>query len=79
MYIRILLADRVVFMLNSAGGGGNTKERKEKIKSKNEKLNEERARRIHEEAKAKAEKREGGTVDESSIHPSRRTRVPGAA
>jgi nucleolar protein 6 len=66
-------------VLNRAGGGGNTKDRKDKIKAKNEKLNEERSRRIHEEAKAKAEKREGGTIDENSIHPSRRTRVPGAA
>jgi hypothetical protein len=34
---------------------------------------------MHEEAKAKAEKREGGggAIDESAIHPSRRTRVPG--
>lgn len=60
-----------------AGGGGNTKDRKDKIKAKNDKLNEERHRRIHEEAKAKAEKRDGVVVDESNIHPSRRTMVPG--
>jgi nucleolar protein 6 len=61
-----------------AGGGGNTKERKAKIQGKNEKLNEERYRKIQEEAKAKLEKApEGGkTIDESAIHPSRRGRVP---
>jgi nucleolar protein 6 len=67
----------------TAGGGGNTKDRKDKIRAKNEKLNEERQRRIHEEAKAKAEKRDGGATaadaDTNSIHPSRRARVPGAA
>jgi nucleolar protein 6 len=60
----------------SAGGGGNTKDRKDKIKAKNNKLNEERVRRIQEEAKTKAAK-SGGAMDESSIHPSRRTQVPG--
>jgi nucleolar protein 6 len=66
-----------VLMVDSAGGGGNTKDRKMKIKAKNEKLNEERVRRIQEEAKTKAAKNEGA-IDESAIHPSRRTRVPGA-
>lgn len=65
-------------MRGSAGGGGNTKERKDKIKEKNEKLNEQRARRAQEEAKAKVEKEkknEGG-IDESAVHPSRRRHVP---
>ncbi|KAI0119710.1 hypothetical protein F4814DRAFT_413051 [Daldinia grandis] len=77
----------------TAGGGGNTDHRKEKIRAKNEKLDEERARRALEEAKAKAkaekekgkgkgqqnggEKAGGGGV-EDAIHPSRRGRVPGA-
>jgi nucleolar protein 6 len=41
-------------------------------------LNEERIRRIQEEDKAKLEKatKEGKTIDESAIHPSRRGRVP---
>jgi len=61
-----------------AGGGGNTKDRRAKIQGKNEKLNEERFRRIQEEEKAKlAKAAEGGkTIDESAIHPSRRGRVP---
>lgn len=72
----------------TAGGGGNTSHRKEKIRAKNEKLNEERARRAQEEAKAKAEKEKGkgqnggekagGGGVEDAIHPSRRGRVPGA-
>ncbi|KAI1212522.1 uncharacterized protein F4807DRAFT_339623 [Annulohypoxylon truncatum] len=40
----------------TAGGGGNTANRKEKIRSKNAKLNEQRARRIEAEIEAKAEK-----------------------
>jgi nucleolar protein 6 len=63
--------------INSGGGGGNSKDRKAKIQDKNQKLNEERARRIQEEEKAKATKI-GTSVDENSIHPSRRTRVQGA-
>ncbi|KAI0384374.1 hypothetical protein F5Y04DRAFT_248214 [Hypomontagnella monticulosa] len=65
----------------TAGGGGNTKFRKEKIKAKNQKLNEERARRAEQEQKARAEEREkkaeksGGIED--AVHPSRRMRVPG--
>ncbi|KAI0110981.1 hypothetical protein F4776DRAFT_641267 [Hypoxylon sp. NC0597] len=69
----------------TAGGGGNTTHRKEKIKAKNAKLNEERARRAQEEIKAKAEKErekeKGANGDaakeekpgmEDAIHPSRR-------
>jgi len=63
----------------SAGGGGNTKDRRAKIQEKNQKLNEQRFRRIQEEEKAKLEKKkESGAIDESAIHPSRRARVPGA-
>ncbi|KAH6671721.1 hypothetical protein B0J14DRAFT_79684 [Halenospora varia] len=63
----------------TAGGGGNTKDRRAKIEQKNSKLNEERIRKIQEEEKAKwAKKAEAGGVDESAIHPSRRRFVPGA-
>jgi nucleolar protein 6 len=64
-----------VLTVRSAGGGGNTKDRKEKIKAKNQKLNEERVHRIQEEEKVKTAKAQ---IDESAIHPSRRARVPGA-
>ncbi|KAH7381750.1 hypothetical protein BKA64DRAFT_212057 [Cadophora sp. MPI-SDFR-AT-0126] len=64
----------------TAGGGGNTKERKGKIEEKNQKLDEERVRRRQEEEKAKFTKRAEGVkkdpIDESAIHPSRRGRVP---
>ncbi|TVY57566.1 putative RNA-binding protein [Lachnellula cervina] len=59
----------------TAGGGGNTQERRQKIEGKNQKLNEQRFRRIQEEEKVKLEKKDGA-VDESAIHPSRRGRVP---
>ena len=69
-------------LLYSAGGGGNTKDRRAKIQAKNTKLNEERVRKIHEEEKAKAEKAMAGqkqaAIDESAIHPSRRRMVPSA-
>ncbi|KAI2604755.1 uncharacterized protein GGS25DRAFT_501872 [Hypoxylon fragiforme] len=79
----------------TAGGGGNTANRKDKIRAKNFKLNEERARRAAEEQKAKAAKLKKNGVkggdgeaaqkeeapraqeEDSSIHPSRRSRVPG--
>ncbi|TAQ88193.1 hypothetical protein B7494_g3509 [Chlorociboria aeruginascens] len=58
----------------SAGGGGNSKDRRSKIDSKNRKLNKERSQRIQEEQKAKSAK-SGASIDES-IHPSRRGLVP---
>jgi len=71
---------------NSAGGGGKTAARQEKIKQKNAKLNEERANRMQREEEAKLEKAgqqdnntKGKTQqerDEDAIHPSRRARVP---
>jgi nucleolar protein 6 len=61
----------------SAGGGGNTKDRRSKIQQKNAKLNDERARRMQEEEKAKWEKKKEAAGDDSGIHPSRRARVPG--
>ncbi|KAL2198649.1 hypothetical protein P885DRAFT_76255 [Corynascus similis CBS 632.67] len=68
----------------TAGGGGKTAARREKIKQKNAKLNEERAHRMQKEEEAKHEKAATAAVDgktqeqrdEESIHPSRRGRVP---
>ncbi|PMD14350.1 hypothetical protein NA56DRAFT_530466, partial [Hyaloscypha hepaticicola] len=48
-----LSAPRKINVELTAGGGGNTKDRRAKIQGKNEKLNEERFRRIQEEEKAK--------------------------
>jgi len=59
----------------TAGGGGKTKHRQVKIGEKNQKLNEERVRRLQEEAKVKSEKK-GATIDHNDIHPSRRGIVP---
>lgn len=59
----------------TAGGGGNTKVRKGKIAEKNEKLTEQRTRRIGEEEKQKLVKRGVTEEDQSGIHPSRRARV----
>jgi nucleolar protein 6 len=55
----------------SAGGGGNTENRKQKIKTKNDKLNEDRKRyaerkKEYEEAAKKAKEQGHG-----DIHPSR--------
>lgn len=75
----------------TAGGGGNTAGRMDKVKERNFKLNEERTRRI---AKEEEEKRNGAgkkaaadgaakkevVVDEREdayVHPSRRAHVPG--
>ncbi|KAL2149886.1 hypothetical protein VTH82DRAFT_7562 [Thermothelomyces myriococcoides] len=70
----------------TAGGGGKTAARLEKIKQKNAKLNEERAQRMKKEKEeaAKHEKAATATADEKTqeqreeeaIHPSRRGRVP---
>ncbi|KFY61462.1 hypothetical protein V496_04990 [Pseudogymnoascus sp. VKM F-4515 (FW-2607)] len=59
----------------TAGGGGNTKARKGKIAEKNEKLMEQRTRRIGEEEKQKLVKRGVTEEDQTGIHPSRRARV----
>ncbi|KID95269.1 RNA binding protein, partial [Metarhizium majus ARSEF 297] len=61
----------------TAGGGGKTKFRKDKIREKNQKLDENRAKRIERERAAKEES--GGQREEGSagIHPSRLARVPG--
>ncbi|KAH8601956.1 hypothetical protein B0O99DRAFT_607821 [Bisporella sp. PMI_857] len=63
----------------TVGGGGNSKERKSKIGEKNQRLNEQRERRIVEEQKVKKEKSaDKAGVAESSVHPSRRGHIPGA-
>ncbi|KAK3906596.1 hypothetical protein C8A05DRAFT_29550 [Staphylotrichum tortipilum] len=65
----------------TAGGGGKTAARQDKIKQKNAKLNEERAQRMKREEEAKYEKamKTGQTQEqreEDAVHPSRRARVP---
>ncbi|RYO88961.1 hypothetical protein DL764_008651 [Monosporascus ibericus] len=70
----------------TAGGGGNTGHRRDKIRAKNAKLNEERARRAATEAQERAAKKqkkqgeggkdEGENKEEADIHPSRRGQVP---
>ncbi|RYP18999.1 hypothetical protein DL765_003582 [Monosporascus sp. GIB2] len=70
----------------TAGGGGNTGHRRDKIRAKNAKLNEERARRAAAEAQERAAKKqkkqngdagkdEGESKEEADIHPSRRAQV----
>ncbi len=70
----------------TAGGGGNTKVRKGKIIEKNEKLAEQRTRKIGEEMKVREERKTGvkptdeavyraTKEDKMDIHPSRRARV----
>lgn len=76
----IVIVNTFTDYYHSVGGGGKTQERKEKIKEKNVRLNDQRARRIQEEEKAKWEKKVAkgdAALDESGIHPSRRRLVPG--
>lgn len=82
-------AQRRINVELTAGGGGNTGARMEKVKTKNAKLNEERARRIAKEEEEKAagkkdreevEKKRVAAVDtreDAFVHPSRRAHVPG--
>ncbi|KAI8722443.1 RRM domain-containing protein [Fusarium sp. LHS14.1] len=66
----------------TAGGGGKTKRRQEKIQEKNRKLDENRTKRIQREKNAKVEARANTDQEqhmEDAIHPSRRGRVPGNA
>lgn len=78
------LEERKINVELTAGGGGNTDYRKEKIRAKNEKLAGERHRRAEAEEKEKLKKEkkrllEGGEKkgDDEGVHPSRRARVPG--
>jgi hypothetical protein len=57
------------------GGGGNKQNRNTKIYEKNQKLNEQRIRRMNEEEKAKLAKKDLA-IYHGDIHPSRRARVP---
>lgn len=68
-----ILNDRKINVELTAGGGGNSKDRAEKIKQKNEKLVVERRERISKEMKDNAAKRqaENKTSEAPSIHPSR--------
>ncbi|KAF4952084.1 hypothetical protein FSARC_12716 [Fusarium sarcochroum] len=64
----------------TAGGGGKTKQRQDKIKEKNRKLNENRTKRIERERIAKDEAKPNGDsrqAGEDGIHPSRRAHIPG--
>lgn len=70
----------------TAGGGGKSGDRMDKVREKNQKLNEERARRIakeelekEESAKAKKDKKVPAVDnrEELFVHPSRRAHVPG--
>jgi len=66
-----------IYLLTShrAGGGGNKINRQAKIGDKNQKLNEERIRRMQGEVQAKLIKK-GLTIDHNDVHPSRRALVP---
>lgn len=84
------LTDTLILGQSSAGGGGASANRTEKIKEKNKKLNEERANRMKKEEAAKLEKQANKTDgqvagedtpaptknDDDGIHPSRRGLVP---
>ena len=64
-----------ILTVTRAGGGGSKQNRHAKINEKNQKLNEERLRRLHEEEKTKLVKRDLA-IDHNDVHPSRRARVP---
>ncbi|GAO14850.1 uncharacterized protein UV8b_04090 [Ustilaginoidea virens] len=72
-------APRKINVELTAGGGGKTKHRQDRITEKNKKLDENRARRIEKE---KAAKQHGGRAGEAQdqspgeIHPSRLARNP---
>jgi nucleolar protein 6 len=76
-------ARKINVELTAGGGGGKSGVRKERLKVKNERLNDRRERKVEkdrEEKRLKGEK-EGGKgaeqgASEEGIHPSRRTRVP---
>jgi len=59
----------------TAGGGGKSKVRREKLLMKNEKLNEERQRIATDRVKEKAERRAQAEDGENGMHPSRRRRI----
>ena len=61
----------------TAGGGGNTKARKEKLATRNGKLDEERRNRSEKEKEEGVKKKEGKAEKggKSEVHPSRRGRM----
>lgn len=61
------------WLLDSAGGGGKSKARKTKIKEKNEKLAEERAKIAKDNSKKKQKQEQNGKANDefAGIHPSR--------
>ena len=74
----IIVCRKLTSIICSAGGGGNSKDRKEKIEAKNKKLFEERQRNAKEiqKEKQRLEKvEETGVDDYAHIHPSRRPRM----
>lgn len=86
MYIHTLHTSKLTSP--SAGGGGGTQFRKDKIREKNIKLDENRAKRIDKEKNEKSAKQnqQGGGEDKAKqggggmtggIHPSRLARNPG--
>lgn len=58
-----------------AGGGGNTEQRKTKIKVKNEKLDEDRARYAARKAEFEKAAEKAKEEGQGSIHPSRMARM----
>lgn len=79
---------RLIRTYRAGGGGGKSRERKTKLRVKNERLNEQRKRRMQEEEKLNKEGKKGNDkepestlppADNSDIHPSRRGRVPGGS
>ncbi|KAI9706548.1 MAG: hypothetical protein M1836_003555 [Candelina mexicana] len=62
--------------LTAGGGGSKSEERRSKLKTKNEKLNEQRKRMVLEEKNTKREKAKKAAGDGDDVHPSRRGRVP---
>ena len=76
------IAANMIHTRRAGGGGGKSTNRKAKLRVKNERLNEQRKRRIQEEEKQnkkaateKAPEFTAGTAENGDIHPSRRNRV----
>lgn len=72
----------MIYTRRAGGGGGKSTNRKAKLRFKNERLNEQRKRRIQEDEKQnkkatteKAPKFTAATAENGDIHPSRRSRV----
>jgi nucleolar protein 6 len=63
-------------LFERAGGGGKTKHRQAKISEKNQKLNEERVRRLREEEREKLDRKDMTIIHHDEVHPSRRGQVP---